>query len=179
MGFSSFSPLSCSFLQSLRVLPYCSTIPTVTLFNPSLLGFFRLIAYSFLNDLVWSFGLFWLHCASLAHLLSLGPFGHFPNFAFLWAFTNSFGIPWSNYLILHPLSSWTFHQLLTFLIFITSGLLWYILTFLHHILPMGLLLLSFRAPLSPSTSSRPICLFHGPAIHYSYHLGLMVFISTY
>ena len=36
--------------------------------------------------------------------------------------------------------------------FITSGLLWPILTFLHHIMPMGLLILfSFWAPLGPFT----------------------------
>ena len=41
----------------------------------------------------------------------------------------------------------------------------------------GLLFLFFRAPLSPFTPSRPICLFHGPVIHYSYRLGLMGFLS--
>ena len=45
MGFSSFSPISCLFSQSLCVLPYCSAIPTVALFDPSLLGLFGLIAY--------------------------------------------------------------------------------------------------------------------------------------
>ena len=40
----------------------------------------------------------------------------------------------------------------------------------------GLLFLSFRAPLSPFISSRPICLSHGPMIHYSYHLSLMGFL---
>ena len=33
--------------------------------------------------------------------------------------------------------------------FITSGLLWLILTFLHHIMPIGLLLLPLEAPLGP------------------------------
>ena len=42
-----------------------------------------------------------------------------------------------------------------------------------------LLFLSFRAPLGPFTSSRPICLSHGPVIHYSCHLSLMVFFSIY
>ena len=41
----------------------------------------------------------------------------------------------------------------------------------------GLLFLSFRAPLSPFTSSRPICLSHGPIIHYSCRLSLMGFLS--
>ena len=40
----------------------------------------------------------------------------------------------------------------------------------------GLLFLSFQAPLSPFTSSRPICLSHGPVIHYSRCLGLMGFL---
>ena len=42
----------------------------------------------------------------------------------------------------------------------------------------GLLFLSFWAPLSPFTSSRPICLSHGPVTHYSYRLGLMGFLSV-
>ena len=46
--------------------------------------------------------------------------------------------------------------------------------FLNHILPMGMLFLSFQASLSPFTSSRPIYLFLEPVIHHSYRLGLMV-----
>ena len=84
VGFSFFSPLFCSFLQS-----YChfllnySDIPAVMSFDSGLLGFFGSAAYSSLNDSVWSLGLlitllvgscvlfisFW---ASLAHSLSLG-----------------------------------------------------------------------------------------------------------
>ena len=41
----------------------------------------------------------------------------------------------------------------------------------------GLIFLFFRAPLSLFTSSRPICLSHGPVIYYSCHLGLMGFLS--
>ena len=40
----------------------------------------------------------------------------------------------------------------------------------------GMLFLSFRASLSPLASSRPICLFPGPVIHYSCRLGLMVLL---
>ena len=36
-----------------------------------------------------------------------------------------------------------------------------------------------RAPLGLFASSRPICLFYRPMIHYSCHLGLMVFLSIY
>ena len=56
----------------------------------------------------------------MAHLLSLSPF---PSFAFPWAFTNSFGLPWPNYLVFHPWGSWNFYQHLTFLTFVTLGLL--------------------------------------------------------
>ena len=45
--------------------------------------------------------------------------------------------------------------------------------FLHHILPMDMLFLSFRASLSSFSSLRPTCLFHEPMIHHSYRLGLM------
>ena len=113
--------------------------------------------------------------ASLAHLLSLGILSPFSNSTFSWVFTNSFRLSWPNYIILHPWGSWAFHQPLTFFTCIISDLLWPILTFLHHILPIGLLLLSLRAPLSPFASSRLIYLFYGPMIHYSCHLGLMVF----
>ena len=53
--------------------------------------------------------------ASLAHLLSLGILGPFSNSAFPWAITNSFGLPWPNYFILHLWGSWTFHQPLSLL----------------------------------------------------------------
>ena len=115
--------------------------------------------------------------ASLAHLLSLGFIDPFPNSAFPWAFTNSFGLPWPSYLILHPWGSWACHQPLTLCSCITSGLLWPILTFLHHILPMSLLLLSLRAPLGPFAFLMSICLCHGPVIHCSCRLDLMVFLS--
>ena len=45
--------------------------------------------------------------------------------------------------------------------------------FLNHILPMGMLFLSFRAYLSLFTSSMPICLFHELVIYHSCCLGLM------
>ena len=41
-----------------------------------------------------------------------------------------------------------------------------------------MLFLYFRASLSSLASSRPICLFLRPVIHYSYRLGLMVLLST-
>ena len=85
----------------------------------------------------------WLICfpwASLAHFLILHSHGllltllGFPN-----SITLSF-IRGAHGFSINPLLSY----------FITSGLLWPILTFLHHIMPIGLLLLSLG-------SFRPIC----------------------
>ena len=45
--------------------------------------------------------------------------------------------------------------------------------------PMVYFFLSFWAPLSSFTLSRPICLSHGLVIHYSCCLGLMGFLSIY
>ena len=107
-------------------------------------------------------------------MLPLGFLIPFTNSAFPWAITNFIGLPCLNYFILilgvhglaiNPLLS-LFALLLT--------LQWPILTFLHHILPIGMLFLSFRASLSPFTSSRSICLFHEPVIYRSCCLGLMV-----
>ena len=159
------------------------------LFNLSLLSLFGFAIYSFLDDLVWSLGLL-LHGlrTPASHLFPPGrPWPiYFPwassalsNSASPWDFTNSFGLSWPNYFILHPWGSWAHHQPITFFACITSGLLWPILTLLHHILPIGLLLQSFRTHLGPFDSSRPICLFYELMIHYSYLLGLTVFLSTY
>ena len=58
VGFSSFSLFFCSFLQSCyQFLLYHSAIPIVALFDPNLLGLFRPVAYSTLNNSMWSFGL--------------------------------------------------------------------------------------------------------------------------
>ena len=114
MGFSSFNLLFCSFLQSCyHFLLYHSTILAMILFDPSLLGLFGPIAYSSLNNSVWSLGSFIIllagSCvpfisswASLTYLLFLGILSPFSNSAFPWAFTNSFRLPQPNYLILHP-----------------------------------------------------------------------------
>ena len=98
----------------------------------------------------------------------------FTNSAFPWTITNFNGLPWPNYFILilrvHGLAINPLLSLFALLL----GLQWPVLTFLHHILPMGMLFLSFRASLSPFTSSRPIFLFHELMIHHSCRLGLMV-----
>ena len=90
------------------------------------------------------------------------------NFVFPWAFTNSFGLPWPNYFILHLLGLWIFHQPLTLFTCITLGLSWPILTFLHHVLPMGLLLLSFQASLARLLPQGP----------FIYFISLWSIIST-
>ena len=99
----------------------------------------------------------------------------FTNSAFPWTITNFIGLPWPNYFIpilrVHGLAINPLLSLFALLL----GLQWPVLTFLHHILPMGMLFLSFRASLSPFTSSRPIFLFHELMIHHSCCLGLMVF----
>ena len=81
----------------------------------------------FILMLLWAFSTHYIACAgsfvpflsswaSLTHLLSLGLIlGPFSNSSFPWAFTNFFGLPWPNYLILHPWGSWVFHKPLTFL----------------------------------------------------------------
>ena len=92
-------------------MSYYSAISAVILFDLSMLGLFGLAAYSSLNDSIWSldsyscyFDIFFITLlvgsfvpfisswASLAHLLFLGILGPFSNSAFLWAFTNSFGL---------------------------------------------------------------------------------------
>ena len=135
MGFPLFSPFFTPSVILLPFLPYHPAIPTVVLFGLCLLASFGPAACSSLNDSIWSldlysyyFGLSWpitllvgsfvpflSSWASLAHLLSLGILGPFSNFAFPWAFTNSFRLPWSNYRILYPWGSCAFHKPLTFL----------------------------------------------------------------
>ena len=119
---------------------------------------------------VFSLGHPWPICslwASLALLLTLHSHGFllislgFPSPITLFSSLGFMGLP----------------LILSFFVCITLGLRWPFLTFLYHILPMSMLFLSFRAPLSPLASSRAICLFHGPVIHYSYRLGLMALPS--
>ena len=110
----------------------------------------------------------------------------FPTHGFLCPFCFSLGHPWPIYFLWVSSSlllTLHFHRLLlTSLSFpdpITSfsslGFMDLpILTFLYHILPMAILFLSFRASLNPSTSSRPICLFHELVIYYFCRLGLIV-----
>ena len=80
VGFFSFSLPFCSFMQSCyHFLPYHSAIPTVMLFDHSLLGLFGPAVYSSLNDSIWSFVLLYyiacgLFCPIYFVLGILGPF---------------------------------------------------------------------------------------------------------
>ena len=114
--------------------------------------------------------------ASLAHLLPLGFLIHFTNSAFPWAITNFIGLAWPNYFILILEDNELAINPLLSLFALLLGQQCPILLFLHHILPIGMLFLSFRASLSPFTSSRPICLFHEPVILHSCRLGLMALL---
>ena len=110
--------------------------------------------------------------------------GHHWRICFSWAFLAYFLILHSHGLLLtllglpNPITlSFIFraHRLSINLLlsyFISSGLLWPILTFLFHIMPMSLLLLSLG-------SFRPIHLLYRSMIHFSYHSGYMVFPSIY
>ena len=118
--------------------------------------------------------------ASSAHLLALGFLSLFPNFVFSWAFTNFIWLPWPNYFILilgvyrpviNPLLS------LLALLWACYGPFLLFFHIIHCPWICYLLFLSFRALLSPFAFSRPIYLFYGPVIHYSYCLDLMVFCS--
>ena len=115
--FWAFLPSAYSFVPfcNLAIISCCTTLP--------------FLLWRYLTPACWaSLGLllillsitqcghlgFVLHClwALLSHLFSLrhpwlicfpwGLLGPFSNSAFPWVFTNSFRLPWPNYLILHP-----------------------------------------------------------------------------
>ena len=117
--------------------------------------------------------------ASLAHLFTLDFLNPFTNFVFPWAFTNFIRLPRPNYFILIlGVHGPAINPLLSLL-----ALLWvyrahsYFFHITHCPWVCYSLFLSFQALLSPLAFSRPIYLFHGPVIHYSCRLGLMVFCS--
>ena len=105
----------------------------------------------------------------------------FTNFVFPWAF---YWLHWAfpaQLLHTHPWGSWACHQSPTLFACIALGLPRPILTFFHITYCPWVcysLFLSFWALLSPFSLSRSIYLFHGPVIHYSYRLGLMVFFCS-
>ena len=159
VGFSFFSLLFTSSVVLLPFLPCHSAIPAVVLYSsvngslcPSMVIRFTYVTLGFLDPLycLWApLTHFFLlgHprpiCfprASSAHFLILHSYGLLLTLLdFIGPITISF-IFGAHRLSINPLLSY----------FITSGLLWSILTFLHHIMPMGLLFLSLG-------SFRPIC----------------------
>ena len=123
----------------------------------------------FILMLLWAFSTHYIACGLLCPISFL--FGHPWPICFPWASMAHFLILHSHGLLLtllgfpnpitlsfilgaHGLSI----NLLLFY-FITLSLLWPILTFLHHIMPMSLLLLSLG-------SFRPICFPQGPFIYF-------------
>ena len=123
----------------------------------------------FILMLLWAFLTHYITCGLLCPISFI--FGHPWRICFPWASMAHFLILHSHGLLLtllgfpnpitlsfilgaHGLSI----NLLLFY-FITLSLLWPILTFLHHIMPMSLLLLSLG-------SFRPICFPQGPFIYF-------------
>ena len=75
MGFPLFSPSSAPSVVLLPFLPYLSAIPTMVLFNPCLLGLFGPVAYSSLNDSIWSLDLYsYYFRLFLTHYIACGLF---------------------------------------------------------------------------------------------------------
>ena len=94
----------------------------------------------------------------------------YPNSAFPWAFANSFGPSWPNYLILYPWDSWAFHQSRTHLLHYFKPALAHSYFSTTH---------GFTTSLGPLASFKAHLSFYGLMIHHSYHSGLMVFLSIY
>ena len=161
-GLSFIQPVLVLFFAVLYFLPYHSVIPAVMSYDPSLLGFFGPTACSSLNDSVWLLG-FLLHYLR-APVSYLFPLGHpwpicfpwaslalFPNSAFPWYFTNSFRLPWPNYIIFHSWGSWACHQPPNFLC-----LHYFVLAVTHSHFSTLHTAHEFATSLSPG-SFRPIC----------------------
>ena len=152
VGFAFFQPTL--LLLSFPIIPFCHSCCDIIW--PNLAGplwacrlFFpqwlNMVIGSFITLLTDSSIPFASSWASLVHLLSLDFLDLFPNSVFPWVFTNSSGLSRPNYLIPPPWGSWARHQPFIFFTCITLGLLWPILTFLHHILPIGLSPGSFKS----------------------------------
>ena len=177
----AFLPSAYSFTPSvvlLPFLPYHSVIPAVMLFDSSLLGLFGPVAYSSLNDSIWSlnsyscyFGLFYyiacgLLCPIYFFLGILGPF-------FLVLCSHGFlltllGFPnpitLSFILGTHRLSINSLLSLLALVRTCCGPFSLFYITYCPWVCYFSL-----RAPLGPFASSSPIYLFYGPMIHYYCH----------
>ena len=195
-----FLPSAYSFTPSVVLLPflsYYSAIFAVMSFDPNLLGLFGSTAYSSLNDSIWSldsyscyFGLFYYITCGLPCLIYffLGILSPFAFLGHLWLF---FLIPRS-YELLLTLLGFPSPITLSFILgahgLSTNLLLSLLALFRTCCGPFSLFYITYcpwvcyfslQAPLGPFASLRPIYLFYGPMIHYSCHLGLMVFLSTH
>ena len=192
MGFPLFSPLFALTVILLPFLPCHSAISIVVLFDPCLLVLFLGLLHVLLsigyNDPVWSLDLYSCYCGlSWPITLLMGSFNPFLSplaHFFLLGHPQPICFPWASsahFLILHShgllLTLFSFPDPITvsFILgahglsinpllsyFVTLVLLWPILTFLHHIMPMSLLLLSLG-------SFRPICF---PQCPFIYFMGL-------
>ena len=184
VGFAFLQPI---LFSCYHLLSYHSIIPTVKLFASILLGFFGPAVYSSPNGPVRQLVLLLYHWrAPVSHLFSLRYLG---LVCFPWASSTIFLTLHSYELLLNYLGfpgPITLSLILGVHGFAINPLLYLLSLFwacrstfsLFHIIYCPcLLFLSFRTPLSLFTSSRPICLFHGPVIHYSCRLGLMGFLS--
>ena len=144
---ASFGPTTCSFLNDSvwlldLYLCYFGLSWPITLFMGSFVQFLSSWASS-------------THLFSLTHLLSLAHFLILHSHGLLLTLLGFSG-PITLSLILGA-RGLSINPLLSY--FITLGLLWSILTFLHHILPMDLLLISLG-------SFKPICFPQGPFIYF-------------
>ena len=161
MGFFPFSPFFAPSVVLLSFLPYHSVIPAMILFNPCLLGLFgpNAILLSMTQYGYWIYTHATLSFLNLLHCLC-APLSH----VFLLEHPWPICFPWpslAHFLTLHShgllltLLGFPDPIMLFFILrahglstnpllscFIASGLLWPILTFLHLIMPMGLLPLS-------------------------------------
>ena len=188
-AFLPFSPLFALSVDLPVFLPCHSVIPTTVPFDPCLLGLFRAYCIFFSQFVTMSQFSHWAH--TYATLGFLGPLyclwapfalffflGHpwpISNSAFLWDFTNSFGLSWPNYHILHPWSSWAFHQPFTFLIHYFGPVVSYSYSSTSYN-AHGFTASFFGLLWAHLLSSRSICLLYGPMTHYSYYLDLMSFL---
>ena len=175
--YTSFDP----FLDCPHFLPYYSVISAVI--TQSCWASLGLPFILFPSGLTWPL-VFLLIGSCVPFCFSLG---HPWPIYFLWTFSSLLLTLHSHELLLASLgfpgpitsfSSLGFMDLPLTLYFLCLHYFWAcsgsFSLFLHHILPIGVLFLSFWASLSPFTSSRPVCLFHEPMIHHSCRLGLMV-----
>ena len=117
--------------------------------------------------------------ASLAHLLALDFLSPFTNFVFPWAFIDFIGLPGpiTSYSSLGFMGLPSIPYFLCLHCFGLAAAYSYFFHITHYPWVCYSLFLSFRALLSPFAFSKPIYLFHGPVIHYSCRLDLMIFCS--